>query len=76
MNNNEIYNLVVSKGIPHTNHETDLYIPVTEETKKMVANHEYKESVTTFVNQRDGGLWYDIPFAYIPAWQKRGLTTG
>ena len=72
MNNTELYNTVVSKGIPHSNHATDLYIPVTPETTKLVAEYEHKVSVTTFVNQREGGMWYDIPFAYLPAWEKKG----
>ncbi len=53
-------------GIETDNHESDLYIPVTNETRKLVAQYEHKNSVTTFISQIDGTLWFDIPFAYDP----------
>jgi hypothetical protein len=66
----DIYSKVVAKGIPHSNHESDLYIPVNDETRELIKNYAFPTNVTTFVNRVEGGLWYDIPFAYIPFWEK------
>lgn len=51
-------------------HQTDLYLKVTPESKKIISKYEYKDNVTTFIDQITGTLWYDIPFAYIPGWIK------
>jgi hypothetical protein len=66
-----LYTDCVALGVKISNHETDLYIPVTPETKKLIEAYKFRSSVTTFVNQVEGGLWYDIPFAYEPEWAKR-----
>lgn len=66
-----IFNQVKAAGIPYASHATDLYIPVNNETRKIIAEYEFKSDVKTFVNQVEGGLWYDIPFAYLPAWEAK-----
>jgi hypothetical protein len=66
-----IFEQVKASGIPYHNHQSDLYIPVNETTKEMVKNYKFKNNVTTFVNQVEGGLWYDIPFAYSPYWESK-----
>ncbi len=63
-----IFHAVLSSGTPYASHETDLYIPVNEKTRKLIEDYEFKSNVTTFTNQVEGGIWYDIPFAYLPAW--------
>ena len=67
----DIWEAVKAKGIQHDNHSTDLYIPVNAETRALVAEYEFKCNVTTFICQIDGKLWYDIPFAYEPEWERR-----
>lgn len=66
-----LFNQVKALGIPYANHETDLYIPVTDQTRKLIDAYEFKSNVTTFKNQVEGGIWYDIPFAYLPAWESK-----
>lgn len=66
-----IYKEVVKRNIPHQSHESDLYIPVTDETRQLLTEYEYRANVTIFINQVEGGPWYDIPFAYAPFWEKR-----
>lgn len=68
----------VARGIPCHNHESDLYIPVTEETRALVKHytnpppgHHALARPETFQNQVEGGLWYDVPFAFTPWWEKR-----
>ncbi len=61
-----IFKNAIALGIKIDHKGSDLYIPVTDETRKLVSDYEYKQGVTTFTSQIDGGLWYDIPFAYDP----------
>lgn len=46
-------------------HESDLYLKVNENSKKLVGEYDFKENVTTFIDEIDNELWYDIPFAYV-----------
>lgn len=43
---------------------SDLYLKVTPESKKIVADYQYKKQVTQFIDAIDGVYWYCIPFAY------------
>lgn len=51
-------------------YRTDLYLKVTPVSVALVGRYPYKGSVTTFRDQIDGEQWFDIPFAYMPAWEK------
>lgn len=52
------------KDIDHCN--SDLYLRVNDISKKLVNEFKFKNLVTTFIDQIDGVLWYEIPFAYLP----------
>lgn len=52
------------------NHESDLYVPVTDETTKIISTYEYAENVSTFKDNISGRLYYDVPFAYYPYWEE------
>lgn len=65
-----IYKEIVARSIPHANHASDLYIPVTEETRALLKQFDIT-TATTFINQVEGGLWFDVPFAYLPWWKER-----
>ena len=54
------------------NWQTDLYLKVTPESRRLVEKYDYKNLVETFVDNIDHELWYDIPFAYTPEWEGRG----
>ena len=54
--------------IDHATYSSDLYIKKTLESAKLIAEYEFKSGVTTFVDNIDGCIWYDIPFAYDPFW--------
>lgn len=45
-------------------YQGDLYLKVTPISKKLVSQYDYKNLVTTFIDNIDGVLWYEIPFAY------------
>ena len=79
-----IYDEVVNLNIEHSNHDTDLYLPVNPQTSALVKKYYsspfgtwFKECnckisccVEKFVNQLNGELWYDIAFAYLPEWRE------
>lgn len=50
------------------NHCSDLYLKVTTESMVLIEAYQWKQNVTTFNNAIDGTLWFDVPFAYSPAW--------
>lgn len=54
------------------NWQTDLYLKVTPESRRLVEKYDYKNLVETFIDNIDHELWYDIPFAYTPGWEWRG----
>lgn len=67
-----LFDEIKAAGIPFANHETDLYIPATEQTRAILAKYTLENgNKTTFTNQVEGGLWYDVPFAYLPAWEAK-----
>lgn len=70
MNGKELWDEIVKQNIQHDHHESDLYLPVTPETARLVSQYDYHDRATTFVSQVDGKVWYDIPFAYDPFWQE------
>jgi hypothetical protein len=67
----DFYAEVVRRGIPHDSHESDLYIPVTPETEEMVRGYPSRSNVTRFRSNIDGKMWFDVPFAYTPWWERR-----
>lgn len=52
-------------------HESDLYLKCTEVSENLVKGYAYKQNVTKFRNNIDGLVWFDIPFAYSPFWDKK-----
>ena len=65
-----IFEKVVAQNIQYNSHRSDLYIPVNKETKRLIAEYEFKENVTKFKDAIDNEWWFDIPFAYDPFWKK------
>ncbi len=66
-----IYKDMQALGVEIANHESDLYVPVTEETQAIVNAYEFKTNVTRFISQIDKKPWFDIPFMYSPWWEER-----
>jgi hypothetical protein len=65
-----IYDEAKQLGVEIANHQSDLYIPVTPGTIALVSQYKFKSIVKTFISRIDKKLWYDIPFAYTPFWDK------
>ena len=64
-----IYEEMKKIGVEIDHHGSDLYVPVTPETIALVKQYEFRENVKCF-RSRIEGMWYDIPFAYQPFWDK------
>ncbi len=62
-----LFQAVKKAGIKYSNHYSDLYIPASAITRKLLK--EYGEHGTQFINQVEGGLWFDIFAAYDPFWE-------
>jgi hypothetical protein len=69
-----IYDDLKNAGIELASHESDLYAMVTPESTAIV-NKYYPNRptvcVSTFINNIDHKLWYDIPFMYEPFWTNK-----
>jgi len=63
-----IYQELKAAGIEISNHESDLYAKKDANSQAIVKKYQYKKNVRVFINQIDGTLWYDIPFAFAPFW--------
>lgn len=61
---------IIDAGVEIDHHESDLYVKVTPESRKIVDAYEFRCNVTTFRSRIDGTTWYDIPFAFDPFWIK------
>ncbi len=66
-----IYRQMVEAGQKISNHATDLYVKVTPESRVIINSYQFKRNVTTFISQLDHERWYNIPFAYDPAWEAK-----
>ena len=52
-------------------HESDLYVLRNEKSQPIV--EAYVGSARMFTSNVDHKLWYDLPFAYQPFWEKKGV---
>lgn len=68
-----IYQELKQAGVKTSNHESDLRAQITPESEAIVNNYKFKNNVTRFINQIDKTQWFDIPFAFDPWWEKRGI---
>lgn len=61
--------LLPPEDIDH--HETDLYIRQTPESKKLIAKLQPKSLLSTFIDNIDHVVWYELPFCYDPEWERK-----
>ena len=62
----EIYDIAV-KELPKEDidhHESDLYIRVTPESKRLISRLQPKSLLSTFIDNIDHDEWYELPFCY------------
>jgi hypothetical protein len=69
-----VYAECLAAGVPMASHYSDLYIPANDQTREILKRCGKKvdgHNVSTFINQVEGGTWYDVPFAYLPYWEAK-----
>jgi hypothetical protein len=76
MNARELFNKAKELMAPEeidSQHElgSDLYLKVTPTSKVLIEQYEFKGNVTTFKDNIDHELWYDIPFANMAWWDEK-----
>lgn len=64
-----LYTDLVEAGIPVSSWQSDLYCPVNELTAALIKEHG--KFATTFINQVEGGRWYEVAFAFDPFWERK-----
>lgn len=67
MKPSEILKAVKAANIPAAHidhHASDLYLKVTPETTQIINQLENKSLLTTFTDNIDNELWYELPFCY------------
>ena len=67
----ELFAEVQRLGIEHSNREGDLHLPVTDETRALIARYDSRRDVSYFSDQMTGKFRYDIRFAYMPWWEQQ-----
>lgn len=67
----DLYKACIEAGIPVDHHESTLYVKVTPESRILVEKYGLVKA-TTFTDNIEGCLWFDVPFAYTPFWEKNG----
>lgn len=72
-----VYSEVLAAGGYIANHESDLYIEVTDQNKEILSRYPLQRAnARTFRNEVTGKLCYDVPFSYDPFWERKAVSRG
>lgn len=55
---------------------SDLHLKVTPISRALIQRYDFKKQVTTFIDDIEHTLWYDIPFANTDWWEGKGMYCG
>ncbi len=61
-----LYEELVAAGCEIENHESDLYVVVSEAALSILAGYEFRSTLSFFASE--GRRWVDVPFAFDPFW--------
>lgn len=66
-----LYGDLLAAGVETANHMSDLYFPDTEQTRAILARFPYSAGIAAkFRDNKTGQTWWDVPFAFLPWWEK------
>jgi hypothetical protein len=70
-----LFQELTAAGCEIGSHESDLHVKCCEKALTIIVDHVLLPGSTLqmpnqFVSNTDNSLWWDIPFAYDPFWQK------
>lgn len=68
----EVYEIAAANMDPeHINHHaSDLYLKVNDVSRVIVGALENTALLSTFTSWIDNNRWYELPFCYIPGWNR------
>ena len=67
-----LYSELKKAKVKMDHHYSDLYVKITPDSQEIVNRHRNpNRSLTVFRSPIDHHLWFDIPFAYDPYWEKK-----
>jgi hypothetical protein len=65
----QLYDELKAAKLPIRNHYSDLYVPVTAESTRILLKYPlHFKNATRFIDAVDGTLCYDLPFCFLPYW--------
>lgn len=72
MKNQTIYDALLNAGCDIDHHESDLYVRDTPTSREILRRFENTGfSYSSFLSPKDGQLWFELPFMYLPFWQAK-----
>lgn len=69
-----LYERLYAAGIEMDSHHSDLYVPVTPESREIIEQAKKDHPTileSIFVSDVDGKEWFDLPFEYQPYWEQK-----
>ena len=67
-----LYGALLEAGIQTDSHESDLYFPHTQQTLNILKKFPIESAnAKCFISQIEHNPWFDVPFAYLPFWEKK-----
>lgn len=63
------YKALKEAGCEIDSHESDLYVKSSLEASRILKESGW--GYTLFIHQITGELWLDVPFAYLPFWERK-----
>ncbi|MFB1500790.1 hypothetical protein [Thiocapsa sp. N5-Cardenillas] len=67
-----LYDALRAAGVPIASHESDLYFEDSPQAREILARFPGQEKMAKgFRNQETSTAWLDVPFAFLPWWEKR-----
>lgn len=70
-----LYGDLLAAGVQMDSHKSDLYFQDTPESLAIL--RKYPDSAhlaEPFTNRLDGSRWWEVPFAFLPWWERREQT--
>lgn len=67
-----LYTTLVEAGVEVSNWQSDLYFPINDTTRQILASFPKEKSIAkTFMSNDTKKLTYEVPFAFDPYWEKK-----
>jgi hypothetical protein len=66
-----IYHALKNIGAEIDNHYSDLHVKADPKVVAVLSEYKMAKKTKVFRSRIDGSLWYEIPFAFLPWWEKQ-----